>query len=512
MILVPDNGIHVKRYDLLISFQEIVLLFSSLSHIVITERNFYAFSYLAEILQNQALNKICQSFSLPQSFYLTSQLFSQLSTDIFCLLNDFTIKLKKDNIKCNSIFAALISNKIFKFLKENPNHTLIDFSHFNDSKTLQEIFNLLKGYPIQIHLFKKELLLKGISFLECLPLNSLILNEKILTEIPIVDFAAQKFSLLPYQNITCLPAELIEQIISSPYLHILNEDYLFSVVFQKIFLNQSNMFLLKYVFGGLVNMIKIEKLINSFHVHNDVFLFLKHIFKYNFLINSKERVNFLLSYSNILFEIYSIEKENFQTSAFLEQYQEIKEYPLSSIVIQGMKILRDNSKNGEIQQEAASIFKNAADKGDIEASWRIAACYRQGIGVAKNWDFARFYAKKSMEAGSIDGTFWYGLSCKSKEDKFLFLKKASKKGHIAAKWFSGFCLYNGDGTTKNVEEAKDKIRSVGMSGDGYWSNIFSIILQQGKYGFNKDEKQAESLKQLSKNQPQSDCTIFFLSN
>jgi hypothetical protein len=110
----------LSEYLLISCFNDIFLLFSSKSEILISQHTVIAFQYLSEILENPDLFSVCQkvkSFNEPQLFYLTSEIFNQISPSVFHLLNDFGVILSDCNLDCNMFYASLISKKISNGLK-----------------------------------------------------------------------------------------------------------------------------------------------------------------------------------------------------------------------------------------------------------------------------------------------------------------------------------------------------------------------------------------------------------
>lgn len=71
-----------------------------------------------------------------------------------------------------------------------------------------------------------------------------------------------------------------------------------------------------------------------------------------------------------------------------------------------------------------------------------------------------------------------------------------------------FVNYSEKEHEKNELEGKKIIEFVGFSGDFYWTNFFIQILENGKYGFQKDHQLAILLKDLSKSQSFCDCSVF----
>lgn len=113
-----------------------------------------------------------------------------------------------------------------------------------------------------------------------------------------------------------------------------------------------------------------------------------------------------------------------------------------------------------------------------------------------------------MKGKSLDGVFWYGSSCTSRTEGFKYYKEAADQGHLASKWWVGWCQYCGYGTEKNEIEGKIKMESVALSGDSYWTIVQSDIFENGWYGFPRDKNQANHYRQLAKKQHISDCSCF----
>lgn len=173
-----------------------------------------------------------------------------------------------------------------------------------------------------------------------------------------------------------------------------------------------------------------------------------------------------------------------------------------------MEILRNSNNDENEIKKAFDIFQQEADKDDFEACWRIAACLFKGIGTEKDKDKSHYYSKKAMDAGSLDGMFWYARASNYNE-RFPIYQEASKKGHLASKWWIDYCLYCGHGLDKDQEKARDQMASfVSSVNDGFWTAHHAAILQKGYFGFEQDETEAERLIELSKTQSISDCSVF----
>lgn len=163
-------------------------------------------------------------------------------------------------------------------------------------------------------------------------------------------------------------------------------------------------------------------------------------------------------------------------------------------VQEGMRLLREKFDGKPEQQRAFSLFQHSADQNDTEACWRCAAFCLQGV--------------RSMEGGSVDGTFWYAHSMDTYEEKYPVYLQAAQRGHLASKWWVGFCQAFGSGTLKMEEEGLLKMDEVAQSGDGYWAREMAKFLGNGHYNLRKDLQKAQSLKHLAKRQAISDCSVF----
>jgi hypothetical protein len=104
--------------------------------------------------------------------------------------------------------------------------------------------------------------------------------------------------------------------------------------------------------------------------------------------------------------------------------------------------------------EASQVLQKLADRGIVEACWKIAACYIKGIGVEKNPEKGQKYSRNAMNAGSLDGLFWFARSFEMNGD-FKRMKEAKHRGHLAARWWVGCYQFHGVGCKKiNLKEGK----------------------------------------------------------
>jgi hypothetical protein len=123
-------------------------------------------------------------------------------------------------MKCNRIFASLISNKIFKHINQFPESNFIDFSNSLNSNFIKMVFQILRGKSIWLNESNQMQLLDTITFLEC----------NLLSVFEIVKNSPYNFVSKDISSLNSLPIDLIQEVISSFSLHLKNETQLFEFV------------------------------------------------------------------------------------------------------------------------------------------------------------------------------------------------------------------------------------------------------------------------------------------
>ena len=111
-------------------------------------------------------------------------------------------------------------------------------------------------------------------------------------------------------------------------------------------------------------------------------------------------------------------------------------------------------------QEAAKLYRQAADQGLAEAQTSLGKCYLQGIGVAKDSPEAAKWFQKAAENGETEAQFCLG-NCFINGDgvttnpweAFRWFQKAADQGHGQASHNLAVCYQNGSGVPQNLEEA-----------------------------------------------------------
>ena len=105
-------------------------------------------------------------------------------------------------------------------------------------------------------------------------------------------------------------------------------------------------------------------------------------------------------------------------------------------------------------------FKNAAERGNVEAQYELGYCYYWGEGVEENKIEAVKWYRKAAEQGNVHAQNDLGVCYANgegvEEDKAEAVKwyrKAAEQGYSDAQDNLGYCYANGEGVEENIVEA-----------------------------------------------------------
>lgn len=150
----------------------------------------------------------------------------------------------------------------------------------------------------------------------------------------------------------------------------------------------------------------------------------------------------------------------------------------------------------ECFDEAFHYFEFAADKGCIDAMFRLGECYFYGEGTEKNLEKAFELYIKAAEYHHDAATYCVALcydygygTQKNKKLAFEWYKKAARLGHVYAINNLGVCYVRGEGVDKNVKKAIACYSVASREGDANSSNSLGRIYEIG-YGVEKDISKA----------------------
>ncbi|GES97447.1 kinase-like domain-containing protein [Rhizophagus clarus] len=184
-------------------------------------------------------------------------------------------------------------------------------------------------------------------------------------------------------------------------------------------------------------------------------------------INENEIFNYLLVKNNELkniqtlaiFYYYGIGTEKNEVRAF-ELYKEAAEkghidaiHQLGECYYYGIGTEKNEARTFE-------LYKEAVEKGHINAMYQLGKCYYHGIGIENNRIMAYSLYEKAAEKGHINAMYqlgecyYYGIGTeKNNARAFELYKNAAKKGHINAMYQLGEFYYYGIETEKNNARA-----------------------------------------------------------
>ena len=132
-----------------------------------------------------------------------------------------------------------------------------------------------------------------------------------------------------------------------------------------------------------------------------------------------------------------------------------------------------DTKQKDVYKEAtiAEIIKMAQD-GDVEAQFKLAECYHDGVGVEKDLKEAVKWCRKAAEQGKakaqimLSVSYYYGNGVsQDKIEALKWCRKAAEQGDAEAQYNLGQCYYKGDGVLQSKTEAAKWYRKAAEQGD-----------------------------------------------
>ncbi len=135
-------------------------------------------------------------------------------------------------------------------------------------------------------------------------------------------------------------------------------------------------------------------------------------------------------------------------------------------------------------------FQKAAEQGDAMAQYRLGKCYYHGDGVAKDLKQAVYWYRKAAEQGDEDAK----KALEEVEKKFSpsaleSLKNKAQNGDSKAQFELGRCYHEGEGFTKDYQQAVYWFRKAAEKGNANAQFYLGLCYYNGE-GVAKDEQQA----------------------
>ena len=162
----------------------------------------------------------------------------------------------------------------------------------------------------------------------------------------------------------------------------------------------------------------------------------------------------------------------FFVAPYLYQAPE-KEVDVSEPAVRG-ESLTFKGKPQTTAEERVKRYISAAEKGNVDAQYKLALCYYKGEGIAQSYSNAIEWFRKAAENGNADAQYSLGMcyfeghACcdtMSNAEAVAWLQKAAENGVPEAQYVIGVFYYNGENLPKSEEKAKEWFRKAAELGD-----------------------------------------------
>ncbi|MDR1439131.1 MAG: sel1 repeat family protein, partial [Clostridiales bacterium] len=146
----------------------------------------------------------------------------------------------------------------------------------------------------------------------------------------------------------------------------------------------------------------------------------------------------------------------------------------------------------------ANLWRMAADKGEMQAQYRLGKCYECGLGVKMDAGEAARWYRKSADQGHAAAQYNLGRLYRngqgleqSYEDASKWYRKAAVQGSAYAQNSLGNLYNNGQGVEQSYEEAAKWYRKAAEQGDSYAQYLLGYQYYQGRGVEQSDEEAAK---------------------
>lgn len=131
-----------------------------------------------------------------------------------------------------------------------------------------------------------------------------------------------------------------------------------------------------------------------------------------------------------------------------------------SLAIEGLKYYNGRVVAQNFQQ-AATYFRQSAERGDMVGEYFLGLCYFNGEGVAQNYSEAFKWYDKSAKQGCAQALcelgycYYMGNGVEPDPQKaFELYEQSANKGYPKAQYYLGDCYFNGEGVDADESKAK----------------------------------------------------------
>lgn len=135
--------------------------------------------------------------------------------------------------------------------------------------------------------------------------------------------------------------------------------------------------------------------------------------------------------------------------------------------------------------EAASRYKDLAEKNYLDAQVFLGWMYSEGIGYVQSRDSALFWFKKAAALNSAEGMFYCGRLLEEdgqSEDAFEYIRLSAGKGYPPALCRLGLMYLIGRGVAANNDYAMQYLRRAADQGNVFAKRELAVV--QMKHALN----------------------------
>ena len=175
--------------------------------------------------------------------------------------------------------------------------------------------------------------------------------------------------------------------------------------------------------------------------------------------------------------------------------------------------VNDDKKETDLRGQVES-YREAAERGDAKAQYKLGRCYAKGLGVDKNWVEAVKWYRMAAEQGDAKAQYKLGrcYALGVGVDKYdmveaaKWYRMAAEQGDANAQYALGRSYYKGTGVSMNIEEserwfirAEKRLRVQAEQGDEDAQRNLGECYEEGE-GVSKDMAESEKWYRMAAEQ------------
>lgn len=169
--------------------------------------------------------------------------------------------------------------------------------------------------------------------------------------------------------------------------------------------------------------------------------------------------------------------------------------------------LNDGLSFGLIDKNSLELAEKKAASGDVETQYRLGLIYRTGgHGISKSWTKAVKWFKKAAKKGHGEALFYTAESYetgngspKSMKNALKWYRKAAEQGHVKAYLRLGIFSCTGKGVEQNYAKAVELWAKASQGGDALATFFLAYMYETGS-GLKRDMGQAKKFYAIAAGQ------------